>query len=1594
VLSGDAARAALEQYAAPEDARRAGIRRHGLLGPRLAAAVAQAMRDASRSWRPVAEKLDQLDSRSRERVMTALAPELGSDLARWWEWSSGQPYQRGWLRRAYRSSVRGDSLEARWTELRQFLSHAVTYPQPLQWHAEWALHLGDYVPLGGLFASAIADGDVAVAQVLQASVRGEHDISGPSRNAFIGLLSAPDPAGWSEIERLLVAAQRSEGLRQAVLESADLAHPQAFARILDLAVEHRMARFAATVRAVGVWVGEDLTVRRERDVAEAIGTIRDHLRVPPTAEALADADPVTTFLGVWSLAVTDVHEAVPLAESLLDDRDERTRLAAARLLTDFAVPACGPGLTRAVADPALPVYAAAVAAWPVQAYGPAHAAVPLPDAARSVLHDRVATLGRVQDVETGLIGSTQRKVGGSLAADVLVCHAGDRPLDADLVAAASADGRWVGARAYADDPQAHRDVLFSLVADRSTHVRGTVAGALQTLGAISEDEARLLEDALRLKAADLRTTALSLLQQQDAAAVAASVERLGAGTAEQRRAAEELGGVAEAGDEEPDLPPAGVRFTAEERTPSVRPPAPDARDWVQYHHGARLAWTSLGAWLDEHADVEVRTASGVGLLSNVRWVHTTKNGGLPIPEVLAPWWERTAPQLTEGGVELALLGHVPRTNTRWATDLARTVVGPVADRLPEVDAFSLRWSVVRAVATHACRDTWAGPLLRFAQAAAAALPLDSLSGPAEVLARRGRRLERDRWGNVVSTDGRGHFSDLFAGSPGLVDLATLDDDEVARLWWLARFVDEPEGCLDRWSGPTVEVEVRSGYGQATGTASVLDQPQRWPVEPRLVVEAFTRGAATRADLLDALVLPSGRSPSFGRRPRQGACRALTGLRPEPWAAHEDVQRVVAELRDAVILAETTRGDLPGVLSETSHELRTTYGAEQLVACVAALGRRPFARAYAWSHTRESSLSHLVRANQPLPDDTAADLGRMAAQAGVSNERLVETAVYAPQWARLVEEQLGWPGLESAVWWVHAHTKDDSWTVDAEIRAQWATEVSQRTPLDAEDLVRGAADVAWFHEVVTTLGRGRFGEVLKAAKYASSSGGHTRARLFATALLGEADESALLERIRTKRHQDSVRALGLLPLDREAALLERYELLRAFVASDRTSGSQRRASETAAVAVGLDNLARTAGYRDPQRLVWAMEAEAVRDLAAGPVTARDGDLEVALSIDPSGAPVLSVNRAGRVLKSVPAKSAKVPEVAELRDRATALRAQVRRMRASLEHACVLGDAFDEAELAGLLAHPVLAPMLRDLVLVDDEGLLGFPLGDGALAAPDGTRRAAAGSLRVAHPVDLLASGEWPELQHLVMSEERRQPFKQVFRELYAPSSGEVDEAGVASRRYAGHQLEGRRAGGIFTSRGWVADVEQGFSRTFHEQKVTAWCHLLEGWGSPTEVEDATVGDVTFHPAGTWRPLPLTEVPPRVFSEAMRDLDLVVSVAHSSGVDPEASESSVEVRGRLVDETATLLGLTAVEVSGHHARVKGALGTYSVHLGSGVVHRVPGNAVCIVPVSAQHRGRVFLPFADDDPRTAEVVAKVVLLARDDKITDPTILQQLVG
>ncbi len=161
-----------------------------------------------------------------------------------------------------------------------------------------------------------------------------------------------------------------------------------------------------------------------------------------------------------------------------------------------------------------------------------------------------------------------------------------------------------------------------------------------------------------------------------------------------------------------------------------------------------------------------------------------------------------------------------------------------------------------------------------------------------------------------------------------------------------------------------------------------------------------------------------------------------------------------------------------------------------------------------------------------------------------------------------------------------------------------------------------------------------------------------------------------------------------------------------------------------------------------------------------------------------------------------------------------------------------------------------------------------------------------------------------------------------------------------------------------------------------------------------MEAPSLETVRFYDRSSYKPVDFDKVPSKIFSEIMRDIDLVVSVAHVGGVDPEASLSTIDMRKVIIEESLRLFKVDNANLDGKHVHIKGKLGDYNVHLGSGVVHKQAHGALHIIPVHSQQRGRLFLPFIDSDPRTAEILTKVLFLADDHKIKDPTILSQIVN
>lgn len=843
-----------------------------------------------------------------------------------------------------------------------------------------------------------------------------------------------------------------------------------------------------------------------------------------------------------------------------------------------------------------------------------------------------------------------------------------------------------------------------------------------------------------------------------------------------------------------------------------------------------------------------------------------------------------------------------------------------------------------------------------------------------------------------------------------------DAEHVRRQWELARWWDEP-----------------------------TPGAQRLRPDIALTTAARKAGFATVDDVIDQLLGPRDRN-RYGTA--FGELGALTARQPDDSLRDElrdfaELAGILDRIRARVLDIELSRGEAPTPATQPALAIRSYFSVATLFRVMAAINRAKLRKDASWisdGTSRGATLTHLLRTTYPTAADTQADFDRLADQAMAEgycdDQRLLELAFLAPQWTKYVESFLQWPGFAEGLYWFVAHmdtgwnssveqaaaeaegmekpagngTDDEESAEDVETESDgprparrklsaWQRLVLERTALTDEKRKAGAVDVAWFHQAWEVLGADRWGRMAEAARYASNPAQAKKAKFLADVLLGITPRQDLVDGIRRKQRKEDVRLLGLLPLaagsKRDRDLLERYEVLQDYRRYARTLSGLTKPDAMRACDIGFENLARLAGYRDPLRLEWAMEAQSVRDLAKGPVSETRDGVTVTLALDGEAKPELTIRRGDKALKSLPPAIRKQhAAVAELVERGTDLRKKAGRMKRSLESAMCRGDVFTGAEVETLCGHAILAPSLARLSLVGEtnEKLMGYPDNKGKSLRDHAGRLTAikpTDLLRIAHPDDFLRRKDWDRWQHDCFSAERVQPFKQVFRELYPVTQQERSD-GALSYRYAGQQINPTQAFALWSSRGW--STQDDVFRTFHEVGITACVAFQFNLGTAAEVEGMTLSSIRFQLRDQPEPMALKDVPPRIFSEVMRDVDLVVSVAHRGGVDPEASASTIEMRAALMREACDVLSLKNVRIKVPHVLINGTLADYSVHLGSTTVHRMPGGAVFLIPVHAQHRGRLFLPFADDDPRTAELVSKVLLLARDSDIQDPSILDQL--
>jgi hypothetical protein len=400
--------------------------------------------------------------------------------------------------------------------------------------------------------------------------------------------------------------------------------------------------------------------------------------------------------------------------------------------------------------------------------------------------------------------------------------------------------------------------------------------------------------------------------------------------------------------------------------------------------------------------------------------------------------------------------------------------------------------------------------------------------------------------------------------------------------------------------------------------------------------------------------------------------------------------------------------------------------------------------------------------------------------------------------------------------------------------------------------------------------------------------------------------------------------------------------------------------------------------------------------------------------------------GSALRGVPAAVRRdhADEVKELRGVAKQAQAHLVTLTRGLEagYATETTHRFGRwrDELAG---HPLGGTLVRRLIweIEAEPGQWRAVLPDGGeLRDVTGAAVPAPGpdaGIRLWHPIraDAEEIRAWRDL----LTERRvRQPFKQAFREIYRLTPAEL-ETRIYSNRFAAHIVHYRKLYAMIKGRGWATDLlgpwdggDQGRAvRTFAGGAWRAvFFHDYLEYGA--EMELASTDQVRFERMRhvIWGEAPLADVPPMVFSEAMRDVDLFVGVT-SIAADPDwadhgedrfvrywrtvgfgeltpSAETRRDVLQRIIPKTKIA---DRCAIDDRYLVVRGNLRTYRIHLGSANILMDPdASYLCIVPSRRPGTDQVFLPFEDE--RLALILSKAFLLADDTAITDESILQQI--
>lgn len=121
--------------------------------------------------------------------------------------------------------------------------------------------------------------------------------------------------------------------------------------------------------------------------------------------------------------------------------------------------------------------------------------------------------------------------------------------------------------------------------------------------------------------------------------------------------------------------------------------------------------------------------------------------------------------------------------------------------------------------------------------------------------------------------------------------------------------------------------------------------------------------------------------------------------------------------------------------------------------------------------------------------------------------------------------------------------------------------------------------------------------------------------------------------------------------------------------------------------------------------------------------------------------------------------------------------------------------------------------------------------------------------------------------------------------------------------------------------------------------------------------------------------------------------MIAISANAIYDYDLAMSTVEIRREILRSVISVLGLTNIAFLKDNISVRGTYGTYLINIRTGLVFKEGKGNLLLDTVYSTDKP-LLLDFIDEDPMTADIVSKAVVLSRDETLRDPAILREIKG